>query len=186
MTTKVSATQFVKHAREFDSAVKKAVAATVMERAETLVDEVYNHFGGYECTEGEATELAKEIVQPLKDAGKAHGPRQTEWKDFVMASVNCQFIETLEYAEENAPGWLDRVNMFRLAKKRWKDAPTSHARALKLAQASGGGNAKAKTPDQKIGMGLGVIKNIKARKGSKIAQLQAKIEAACKELGIKY
>lgn len=185
MTKKVSATSFVKHAQEFDSAVKQVVASTVMERAGSLIDDAIAHFNGYTCTEKEATELAKEIVQPLKDAGKAHGPRQTEWKDFIMASVNCYFFETLEYAEEKAPGWLDRINMFRLAKKRWKDAPDSHAKALKLAQTTGG-NAKAKTPEQKCGMGIGVIKNIKARKGSKIAQLQAKLEAACKELGIKY
>ena len=167
----------VKKARELSTRIER----TVVECAKEIADDIWNTFG-----EDLTTEQAKQIGE---GAGDGVAQRASEWKVFAEA-VPFGMAEAISaYSRESKAPTLTRVRLFGLARKVKAAADYTHVK-LTVSQFVADLNAKpskgaAKTPAQKLGMGLGIIKNLQTR-SPKVIEFRRKLAALCKEYDIAY
>ncbi len=157
-------------------AFEKRVAATVVESALAVAEEIWNTFGD-ECTTENAEAIAKGIA-----GDNAPAARKSEWKAFAT-SVQFGMAEALRYYPKTGDT-LTRVKMFALAREIIK---------------AGWGDYKAvvdtfvKNLDKKPSKGAGrtlasIVKSlftVQTRKRNEIA-FRKELAALCAKHGIQY
>lgn len=169
----MSKATIISKARKFNEAVSR----TVVETALDIANEVWNTYGD-EVTNEVASELANEID------GKV-AARTSEWKAFMLA-VPYGLPEALKFYPSTGDT-LTRVKLFALCRELRKHDFDKYRTTVRnfvknLGKVKG---SKNMTPEQKLGMGLGVIKKIET-KSRKVIEFRKALAALCKEYGINY
>lgn len=158
-------------ARKFDNAVRKTLLDSALLVANAVTDE------WEDMTDVQAAELAGEVVADYPKGSAT--VRKSEWKAFFMAAHHG-LADAIEYAGENVEGF-NRIQLFKLC----RILPTVRGFKKAVAQLTAKSNTPDKTPAQKFGMGLGIIKNVQTRSAKFIA-FRKELAALCAKHGIKY
>lgn len=156
--------------------MSEQIAKTVVETAKEIAMDFWNVYGN-DASKDDITELATAI-------GGDVPARVSEWRAFFRA-VPYGLVEALgEYPKHDT---LTRVKLFALCRELPKHDYSQFRETVKAfvkglnAKSAG----KPKTPEQKLGMGLGVIKNIQTR-SAKLKAFRRDLAKLCEKHGINY
>lgn len=153
-------------------AFTESVSRTVVESALDVANAFWNEYGA-DASKDDVSELAVGI------GGKVPA-RVSEWRSFFNA-VPFGLIEALN---DYPAGNLTRVKLFNLARNCIKTGDyAKYKSAIKATEKPAA--KEAKTPDQKLGMAIGIIKNLDTRKKSLI-EFRKELAKLCAKHGVSY
>lgn len=153
-------------------AFTESVSRTVVESALDVANAFWNEFGA-DASKDDVSELAVGI------GGKVPA-RVSEWRAFFNA-VPFGLVEALN---DYPAGQLTRIKLFNLARNCIKTG--DYAKYKSAIKATETPKEKAeKTPAQKLGMAIGIIKNVDT-KSAKVIAFRQELAKLCAKHGIAY